>query len=166
MLRLRPYKAKDSAEIAGWFCDEKEFQKWSAGKFNYPITKEDLEKWQEENEEQKNIWSFVLTDEKNDAIGHICMKDVNFDTGEMYFGFIIINPQNRGRGYAKEMICLAVNYAKDILKMKSVTIAVFTNNPGAIKCYKALGFKESYIEENALQYKTESWDRLHMTLKL
>ena len=38
MIRLRPWKKQDFEELLGWFSDEESFYKWSAGKFEWPLT--------------------------------------------------------------------------------------------------------------------------------
>ena len=42
MIRLRPWKKADFEELLTWFSDEESFSKWSAGKFTWPLTMEQL----------------------------------------------------------------------------------------------------------------------------
>lgn len=42
MLRLRPFKMRDAAYLVNWLKDERSFKMWSADKFDYPLSVEQL----------------------------------------------------------------------------------------------------------------------------
>lgn len=162
MLRIRPYKTIDAQYIINWFENEEEFQKWSCNNFEYPLTEKAFNEWQADIDKREDMFTFTAIDEGGIPVGHFAIKEIDYDKGEMYFGFIVLDLTKRGKGYGKKMLTLAMDYAHNILKINNISIGVFTNNPGAIKCYEALGFKNNYIEEKALEYKGEYWDKLHM----
>ena len=47
----------------------------------------------------------------------------------------------RGRGYGRELVSMAARYAFDFAGARRVTILVFLENPSAIRCYEACGFR-------------------------
>ena len=42
MFKLRPFKNSDAACMPSWIIDEREFYFWSAGKFTYPLTADQI----------------------------------------------------------------------------------------------------------------------------
>ena len=77
-------------------------------------------------------------------------------------GFIIIDSAKRGHGYGKGMLSLAVRYAFEILKAKTVTLGVFENNPAAYHCYRSAGFREMQTEPGHYRVFGEDWKCLDM----
>lgn len=57
-------------------------------------------------------------------------------------GLETLADKKRGKGYGKEMLQLALEYAFGKLKVNKVTLGVFGNNSQAYYCYKAVGFKD------------------------
>ena len=67
---------------------------------------------------------------------------------DLRFGFVIVDDAKRGQGYGKEMLKLALEFAFEILKVKTVNLGVFENNPSAYHCYKSAGFKDVCTEKD------------------
>ena len=92
---------------------------------------------------------FVCVDESDRVLGHaftvhkqIVGNNVLTDVRTLYIDDICVDEAARGQGVGKEMICLALKMAFEILKAEKVTLGVFENNPAAYHCYKAAGFRE------------------------
>ena len=64
MLRLRPFKMRDAAYLVNWLKDERSFKMWSADKFDYPLSVEQLKNYKEMYEEDVFGWIFVALDDK------------------------------------------------------------------------------------------------------
>ena len=81
------------------------------------------------------------------------------------FGFVIVNPILRGQGYGKKLLSLAIDYVKNNLKAKEITLGVFDNNDNAKHCYLSVGFE---ILSNIESYKMPigEWKCIEMQLKL
>lgn len=139
-LRLRPYDTNDAAKILFWSKDERSFYKWSAGVLGeYPITKEQFGF-------VNNLMAFTAI-EDDEIVGFFTMRRPSESIDELRFGFIIIDPEKRGKGYGKAMLQLGVKYAKEILGANKISLGVFENNESAYHCYKAVGFKDVALEE-------------------
>jgi RimJ/RimL family protein N-acetyltransferase len=93
------------------------------------------------------------------------MRSADYKSQSIHFGFIIVNPKVRGKGYGKEMVGLAVKYAFEILKVKKATLAVFSGNPAAHGCYKAVGFTDVKFREDSFDYKDEKWSLYDMQIE-
>lgn len=165
MLRLRPYKLSDVKHIVNWVKDERLFTMWCANKFTYPLTEKQLIEYKNSYDDDDYGWSFTALDESGNPIGHLLMRMADYNKQSVHFGFIIINPEYRGKGYGKEMVNLAVKYAFDILRVKKATLIVFSNNPAALHCYKTIGFVEQKFHEDSFSYKDEKWSLYDMQIE-
>lgn len=140
-VRLRPYNIKDADKILSWSNDERSFYKWSAGVMGkYPITKEQFGF-------VNNLMAFTAIEDK-ETVGFFTMRisDDNFD--ELRLGFVIVDPDKRGKGYGKEMLQLGLKYAKEVFRAKKVSLGVFENNEPAYCCYKSVGFKDIVLNKS------------------
>ncbi|MBO4921592.1 MAG: GNAT family N-acetyltransferase [Lachnospiraceae bacterium] len=166
MLRLRPYKKKDSEKIASWLKDEDIFWKWGGERFGaYPISAADIDKkYSEQNgdcAEYDNFYPMAaFTDDG--VVGSFIMRYINGDHSIVRFGWVVVDETKRGKGYGKRMLELGLQYAFKILKAKKVTIGVFENNTPAYACYKSLGFKEAEGEERVVNIKGEDWKLIEL----
>lgn len=70
---------------------------------------------------------------------------------ELRFGFIIVDPEIRGKGYGKAMIQQGLKFAFQIYGAKKTSLGVFENNLSAYYCYKAVGFLD-VISDNTETY--------------
>jgi len=165
MLRLRPFKISDTEYLLEWVKEERVFTMWCANKFTYPLTKEQLLEYKENYDREDNGWSFTALDETGIPVGHLMMRSADYKKQTIHFGFIIVNPKIRGKGYGKEMVGLAVKYAFEILKVRKATLAVFANNSAAHGCYKAVGFTDVTFRENSFDYKDEKWSLYDMQIE-
>lgn len=156
MLRLRPYKKCDAAQIVSWIKDEVSFRKWCADRYeSYPIGPEDMNAHYGATEDSDTFFPMTAFDE-NGVVGHMIMRFTNEEKTELRFGFVIVDDSKRGKGYGREMIGLAMKYAFEILKVKKITIGVFDNNESAYKCYISSGFRDTG-EVQSCQILGQEW---------
>ena len=165
MLRLRPYRASDSAAIVSWSEDEAAFRRWSADRFPaYPITAEDLNRHYDTMAESDSIYTITAFDETG-VVGHLIMRFTDKEKTILRFGFVIADPRKRGRGNGREMLKLAIRYAFGCLKAETITLGVFENNVPAYRCYLAAGFRElPSSSESWYHIGTEDWKCIEMAL--
>ena len=156
MIRLRPYKPSDAWNVLRWWegIDEETFIKWSCGKFEYPLTIEQLDvyfgSWCLQEEKG---WLMTALDEMGAPVGHFIMRLADYEENSVRLGFIVVDPTARGKGYGKKMIAKALRYAFEVLGMKRVSLGVFENNPQAKACYEAVGFA---VKEYVPDYHTQN----------
>ena len=135
MIRLRPYKASDAETILSWCQDEKTFYRWTAGVLgDYPIT-------QKEFSSVENLIPFTAFDD-SEILGFFTLRNPKETLDELRFGFVILNPALRGKGYGKEMLRLGLNFVFDLYGADKASIGVFENNVSAYHCYRAVGFRD------------------------
>lgn len=133
MIRIRPYNAADADTILSWCRDEKAFYQWTAGVLgHYPIT-------QKEFHQVESLMPFIAFDETG-IVGFFTLRDPDGSSEELRFGFVIVTPGKRGKGYGKEMLQLGLKFVFEIYGAKRASLGVFENNLPAYYCYKAAGF--------------------------
>lgn len=141
ILKLRKYEKTDSPIICSWIKDEESLYKWSADRIgHFPLNGNEL------NEEYKDrpadaFYPVCACDDDGTLLGHLFIRipDAN-DRSIGRFGFVIVDSSIRGRGLGRKMLGLALDYARNELGLKNITLGVFSNNPPARKCYESAGF--------------------------
>lgn len=141
---LRNYKKEDSAIICKWLRTEEELYRWSADRFNkFPLLGNDIDNNYMPQIETRRFIPLTAVDEKENLLGHFIIRyPREDDDSTVRFGFVILNPDLRGKGYGKEMLRLGIEYVKDNLSAKRIDLGVFANNDNARFCYESVGFRE------------------------
>lgn len=165
-MKLIEYKNEDAKIITSWIKDEISLYKWSADRIQkFPIEAKDLNECYKPLIESANFIPLSFID--NDSIiGHLIIRYPENNNKEIVrFGFVIIASQLRGQGIGKQMLNLAIKYAKNNLNAKKITLGVFSNNLSAKYCYESVGFKETGIIDK-YPIKLGEWDCIEMELEL
>jgi RimJ/RimL family protein N-acetyltransferase len=142
-MKLRAYVREDSPVIAAWIRTEEELYQWSADRYGfYPLLAYSIDENYAPAMRTGRFIPLTMTDEDERIVGHLIIRypDENDDTS-VRLGFVIVDPNERGKGYGRELIRLAVEYVKANLTASRVDLGVFDNNPKARKCYESVGFK-------------------------
>ncbi|MCI8549445.1 MAG: GNAT family N-acetyltransferase [Lachnospiraceae bacterium] len=166
MIWLRPWKKEDFKELMEWFSDEETFYKWSAGKFEWPLTESQLLDYYGQFEKDKSGWILAALDDEGRLAGHLLMRKADYGKRSIHFGFIVVSPRLRGKGAGRAMVSQALKYAGEILGMERVTLGVFENNPAARRCYEAAGFQAEGITPDVFRYQGKSWAVVDMAADL
>ena len=86
---------------------------------------------------------------------------------ELRFGFVVVAPAKRGKGYGKAMLQLGLKFAKDIYGAEKVSLGVFENNESAYYCYKVIGFQDVVLEKTeTYTVLGEEWKCLELEMNL
>ena len=143
-MKLRAYRKEDAAVICTWIRTEEELYRWSADRFNkFPLFENDIEDNYQPQLEGGRFFPITAIDENGIVIGHFIIRyPKEEDDSSVRFGFVVIDPDIRGKGCGKEMLRLGIQYVRDNLNANRIDLGVFENNEGAKKCYEAVGFRE------------------------
>lgn len=160
-MRIRPYKACDAKTIVQWIKSEYAFRQWCADRFQaFPISAEMMNEYYDAQKDNDTFFEMTAFDESG-VVGHFIIRFLDDEKKTCRFGFVIVDEEKRGKGYGKEMMMLACNYAFDILKVEKITLGVFANNELAYYCYKAAGFRA--VSSTKVQFKGEEyWECIEM----
>jgi RimJ/RimL family protein N-acetyltransferase len=74
-------------------------------------------------------------------IGYVHIHNISGVHRSADIGIRIGEEKNRGQGYGKEALMLALDYCWRHLNLNRVGLIVFRNNPRAVSVYKAAGFR-------------------------
>lgn len=159
MIRIRPYKAADANVILSWCRDERTFYQWTAGVLGeYPIT-------QKEFGFVETLMPFTAFDESG-IMGFFTLRNPDGSLDELRFGFVIVDPDRRGKGCGKAMLQSGLKFVFEIYGAKRASLGVFENNPAAYYCYRAAGFHEVVPETPEIyQILGEEWRCKELIIK-
>ncbi|MDE6413086.1 MAG: GNAT family N-acetyltransferase [Eubacterium sp.] len=163
-MELRKYKTDDARFIVKWLKSEYAFRQWSADRYErYPITADDMNNYYSQYNDEMYILTAV---DNNEIIGHLTIRFIDDKKKIARLGFVIVDDSKRGKGYGKQLVSSALNYAFDELKADKVTLGVFENNKPAINCYLSCGF-EIVAREKTESYHCmgEIWNCIEMETK-
>ena len=97
-------------------------------------------------------------------IGNIALKDIDYKNGFTELGIFIGEVENLGKGYGSEAINLLTNYAFKELRLHTVYLTVFDNNPRAKRAYEKCGFVECGRRHETLFQDGKYHDLIYMEL--
>ena len=158
-IRLRPFCLDDAEIILSWCKDKHSFRLWSADRYeNFPVRPEDMMR-QYEGDDKYTLTAIA----GENVVGHILLRYPTDDKSIMRLGFIIVDDTKRGRGYGKQMIRLAIEYARRELGTSRITLGVFCDNLSALECYKSVGFR--ITSEDTYVIDGEEWKGYEMELE-
>ncbi len=151
MIRLRPYRESDAPVIVSWCKNEVDFYKWTAGVLgSYPLT-ETAFHW------VTSLMPFTAFDDSG-IVGFFTLRNLNDSLDELRFGFVIVDPKIRNKGYGKAMLHQGLRFAFEIYGAKKASFGVFENNPAAYYCYRAAGFQDVVqADSEVFHIMNETW---------
>ncbi len=163
-MRLRPYIPETDFDIIrGWITDPRTHALWCANRFAYPLSGENFDEVLRDIRVRNGDCPFIAV-EGGRPTGFFCYS-LHPETNEGLLKFVMVDPALRGQGLGKAMLRLAVEYAFSISKADAVSLRVFTENTGAVKCYEHAGFIEEKTEPGAFHYRDELWGRRSMVIR-
>ena len=159
-MTLRPFSINDAETILSWCKDKHAFRLWSADRYkDFPAQPEEMQKQYDGDN------MFPLTAVANDEIvGHILLRFPSEDKSVIRFGFVIVDDSKRGKGYGKQLLHLAIDYAQQELGAQKITLGVFCDNHSAVECYKSVGFR--ITGSDAYTIGGEEWKGFEMEMEL
>lgn len=163
-MRIRPYiPGKDYEYVSKWVDDERTHAFWCANRLPYPITQQSFHVFLEKNAVDWTDNAYIATENDGQAVGFFCYS-VNTTDNIGFLKFVIVDKRKRGKGYGKEMLNLALQYAFQITGANAVQLNVFNENALAKSCYEKVGFVERSIDKDVFPYKDELWSRCNMSI--
>lgn len=126
-----------SQDYVDWLND-KEVNKYLESGGDYDISKlKDYLRYIEKN----NIYSWAVTLINGKHIGNIKIDPINLKHSNAEYGIMMGDKNEWGKGYAKEVSKLVIDYCFKTLKLRKITLGVIEKNQRAINLYLSLKFK-------------------------
>lgn len=161
-MRIRPYiPNRDYEYVSKWINDERTHAFWCANRLPYPITQQAFHDFLEQNAMNRTDCAYIATENNGQAVGFFSYS-INTEDNIGFLKFVIVDKTKRGKGYGKQMLRLALQYAFQITGAEAVQLNVFSENTLAKQCYEKAGFVERKIDKDVFSYKDELWSRCKM----
>lgn len=148
---LRPITMADTARIVRWRNEERVRKNFI---YQALFTEETHIRWMETKVASGEVIQFIIClKEKDRPIGSVYFRDIDRNNRKAEYGIFIGEADMAGRGIGSETARLAVQYAREQLKLHKLLLRVFADNRGAVRSYEKAGF----VQEGLLraEYRTE-----------
>ena len=106
----------------------------------------------------------IVKKEDDTLLGNVGVTKTDYKNGKAELGIFIGDEENLSKGYGSEAIKLIINFAFNEIRLHSVMLTVFSNNPRAIKAYTKCGFKEFGRRHEAIYHNGEYLDLIYMEI--
>ena len=164
-MRLRPFIPEmDFDRIRNWIPDERAHAMWCAGRFAFPLEKEDFSRVLRDIAVRNGDTPFAATADDGTVTGFFCYS-LNPENNTGRLKFVAVDPELRGRGTGTAMMRLALDYAFRITKAEEVRLCVFPENTRAVRCYERAGFTPERTDKGVFSWRDEAWDRCTMVFR-
>ncbi|UPR59158.1 GNAT family N-acetyltransferase [Vibrio sp. ED004] len=164
-MEINCFKEPDADEIVTWFTSLEDYVLWGGRTFGWPLEASSIiERSQEPHVELYTFSTPSTESNSNDLLGF--MEFQRMSDNELRFCRVAIHPNQRGKGLGQSMIESALNTAKQIPDVTTISLAVFQQNIGAKRCYDKAGFQVVDKEPKFKEFNGNTWPLYQMELKL
>lgn len=167
-IRLIPFDSSDIDRLLGWIRSPEELMLWTASSFGFPLTCEHIEGHLRDSTERGDRLIFKAVEEERDkAVGHIELGAIDPRNRSVRIGRVLVDPNRRGEGFGAAMMRAALETAFQELGAHRVELGVFDVNPGAIACYRRVGFRRDGVRRDSFLVSEEParyWSEVIMSV--
>lgn len=96
------------------------------------------------------------------ALGTVDIFDCDFKNKRAGIGILIADAENRGKGFASEVLKIVVPYCFQTLSMHQIYCSIFSDNSQSIKLFKKFGFVEVGVKKDWTFYDGKFYDEVLM----
>ncbi len=139
-VRLTAVTPADLPTLTQWWADA-DFLRLYDSVPAYPQTEAQLVKRIEDGQKGDRTFLFGIRPlTTTDLLGLLELDGVMWAHGTTFVSIAIGDEENRGKGYGREAMQIALKFAFRELNLHRVCLTVFSYNQAAIKLYESLGF--------------------------
>lgn len=136
-MTITKYSSAHFNFLSRWITSPELLFQFAGTTFSYPITKNQLLNYQNENPE-RSFYIGLNADDEVVAFGEIIPQKNNIPRlGRLLIG----NPAERGKGFGTSFIHLLLAECQALFQTKTVELFVLEDNLPAVKCYQKIGFQ-------------------------
>lgn len=152
---LRALEEDDLERTCAWH-NSRELYTSLAGTFRFVSRAAELEWLRKQQAYSTNQVSLAICRrDTSEHIGNIYLRDVDWVARHAELHLFIGDPRQRGHGYGKTAVQLAVRHAFDDLGLARVFLLVLADNAPAVKLYAGCGFEvEGTLRKHAFKHGT------------
>ena len=164
-MEINRFKASDADEIVTWFTSLEDYVLWGGRTFGWPLEATSIiERSQEPHVELYTFSQPNAGSSTGELLGF--MEFQRMSDSELRFCRVAIHPNFRGNGLGQSMLETALEEAKEIPNVTTITLAVFKQNQGAKRCYDKAGFQVVDKEPSVKEFNGKTWPLYQMELQL
>lgn len=147
---LRPITMADTDDIVRWRNADRVRKNFI---YQALFTKESHENWMRTKVETGEVIQFIICEKETDrAVGSVYFRDIDPVNKKAEYGIFIGEADCAGKGIGSETARLAVDYAREVMKLHKLVLRVFADNIGAVKSYQNAGFvQEARLRDEFFQ---------------
>lgn len=149
-LRLRAIERADIPNFVRWFNDP-EVRRFLLR--HRPLSQAEEERWFEEQLSRTDTLILAIEVQVGEEwvhIGNIGLHRIDLKNRTATLGIVIGEKAFWGKGYGREALRVLLRYAFFELGLHRVELETFAFNERALRCYRAVGFKEVGVRRQAL----------------
>lgn len=137
---IRPLELADLKFLHKWRNDKEIFDNLGGGYF--PKSYSEMSEWmpsivRNTVEQQRFLILF-----ENNEVGFISLTNINHKNGTSELGLYLGEKNYLGKGIAKKALNILIDYAKNTLNLRKISLNVLDDNDAAIHLYKKVNFVE------------------------
>jgi diamine N-acetyltransferase len=149
-VRLR---AVELSDIDFLYLCENDPEVWTVSESITPYSRFELEKYiLSEGDIFANKQLRLMIDSKQNGdysvIGMVDLFDFNPIHSRAGLGILIYSPENRGKGYAAEVLDLLIDYSFTVLNISVLYCNISANNRKSINCLEKAGFERCGLKKS------------------
>ncbi|HEY1721156.1 MAG TPA: GNAT family protein [Magnetospirillaceae bacterium] len=146
-ISIGPFLANDSEALFRWFNDA-ETARWDLA--YRPTDWIAFKSWIESiSKDGTRVLFAIRRNGETSIVGFIGMSAINPVHRSADLAVRIGDESNRGKGYGKEAIALALDFGWRHLNLHRVALTTLADNPRAIACFKSAGFEQEGLARQA-----------------
>ncbi len=155
---------RDFDKIRDWITDERTHTMWCGKNFAFPLEKNDFIEGYARFVQRFGDVPVLAVSDQGEAVGFFswCLEE---ETNECLLKIVVVKPECRGKGVAREMLRLAVDHCFAQTNAGAVHLKVFVENVRAKKCYESVGFTERSTKPSSITWGDEHWSLCDMVIK-
>lgn len=139
LIYLRPIEEADTARVVAWRNNERVRHNFI---YQKPFTEEEHLNWLRTQVEPGHVVQFIICETVSKrAVGSVYFRNIDRENGCAEYGIFIGEDDAVGKGYGTQAAKLALAYAFEELRLRTIFLRVFADNKGARKSYENAGFQ-------------------------
>lgn len=158
---LGRFDVHHAARVAGWASTAQELF-WLAPKTFPPLTAAKVIAWPGETGCPLLFWR----ETEPAPAGYVELNPMPGEPDHLWMGHCVIDRTRRGEGLGRIMINLLLTYAFEQRHARRVSLVVFPENVGAIRCYRVCGFLEMGRQRKFFQTTNRQHVMIQMSMDL
>lgn len=136
---LRPIQEADTEQVVAWRNKERVRHNFI---YQKPFMKEGHLNWLRTQVEPGHVVQFIICEKDSErSVGSVYFRDIDRKKGCAEYGIFIGEDDAVGKGYGTQAAKLALTWAFEELRLRTVFLRVFADNKWARKSYENAGFR-------------------------